>query len=177
MKNNYFIGIMYIMVKTRSGRETKRVEPKKVVKKSTWKIAPSKQKMYKGSKFRRGVNKGVEDVENIGYATARGVKGVGYAGVKAAEDIGYAGVKAAEDVGYAGVKAAEDVGYAGIRGIKGIEQGVESGLTGLERGLRGLSFKNVEDEMSDLQKRITKLGGARTKRRGYKKRARSMKKR
>jgi hypothetical protein len=166
MKNNYFIGIMYIMVKTRSGRETKRVEPKKVVKKSTWKIAPSKQKMYKGSKFRRGVNKGVEDVENIGYATARGVKGVGYAGVKAAED-----------VGYAGVKAAEDVGYAGIRGIKGIEQGVESGLTGLERGLRGLSFKNVEDEMSDLQKRITKLGGARTKRRGYKKRARSMKKR
>lgn len=154
------------MVKTRSGRETKRVEPKKVVKKSTWKIAPSKQKMYKGSKFRRGVNKGVEDVENIGYATARGVKGVGYAGVKAAEDIGYAGVK-----------AAEDVGYAGIRGIKGIEQGVESGLTGLERGLRGLSFKNVEDEMSDLQKRITKLGGARTKRRGYKKRARSMKKR
>lgn len=129
------------MVKTRSGRETKRVEPKKVVKKSTWKIAPSKQKMYKGSKFRKGV-------KDLGYATAR-----------AAEDVGYAGVKAAEDVGNAGVSA------------------VESGLTGLERGLRGLSFKNVEDEMSDLQKRITKLGGALTKRRRHKKRARSTKKR
>ena len=153
---------MYIMVKTRSGRETKRVEPKKVVKKSMWDIGPINKKKFKGSKFR----KGVEDIEDLGYATARGVKGVGYAGVRAAEDVGYAGVRAAEDVGYAGVRVAKDV-----------EHEVESGLTGLERGLRGLSFKNVEDEMSDLQKRITKLGGARTKRRRYKKRTRSTKKR
>ena len=142
---------MYIMVKTRSGRETKRVEPKKVVKKSMWDIGPINKKKFKGSKFR----KGVEDIEDLGYATARGVKGVGYAGVRAAEDVGYAGVRVAKDV----------------------EHEVESGLTGLERGLRGLSFKNVEDEMSDLQKRITKLGGARTKRRRYKKRTRSTKKR
>ena len=139
------------MVKTRSGRETKRVEPKKVVKKSMWDIGPINKKKFKGSKFR----KGVEDIEDLGYATARGVKGVGYAGVRAAEDVGYAGVRVAKDV----------------------EHEVESGLTGLERGLRGLSFKNVEDEMSDLQKRITKLGGARTKRRRYKKRTRSTKKR
>jgi len=146
------------MVKTRSGRETNRVEPKKVVKKSTWKIAPSKQKMYKGSKFRRGV----KDVKNLGYA-----------GVKAAEDVGYAGVKAAEDVGYAGVKVVGDVGYAGV-------SAVESGLTGLEHGLRGLTVNKVEDEMDNLQKRMSKLGGARrtrTKRRRNKKRTRSTKKR
>ncbi len=139
------------MVKTRSGRETKRVEHKKVVKKSMWDIGPINKKKFKGSKFR----KGVEDMEDLGYATARGVK----------------------DVGYAGVRAAEDVGYAGVRGVKGIGHEVESGLSGLEHGLRGLSFKNVEDEMSDLQNRITKLGGARTKRRRHKKRARSTKKR
>lgn len=141
------------MVKTRSGRETKRVE-----KKSKWDIGPINRKKYKGSKFR----KGMKDVEDLGYATARGVKGIGYAGVNAVEDVGNASVRVAEDVGYAGVSA------------------VESGLTGLENKLRGLSVKNVEDDISDLQKRITKLGGARrtrTKRRRYKKRARSTKKR
>lgn len=125
------------MVKTRSGRETKRVEPKKVVKKSMWDIGPINKKKFKGSKFRKGL-----------------------------KDIGYTGVRAAEDVGYAGVRAAEDV-----------EHEVESGLTGLEHRLRGLTVNKVEDEMSELQNRMSKLGGARTKRRRHKKRARSTKKR
>jgi hypothetical protein len=140
MKNNYFIGIMYIMVETRRGTKTTRVERKKVVKKSMWDIGPINKKKFKGSKFR----KGVEDIEDLGYATARGVKGVGYAGVRAAE---------------------------------GVEHEVESGLTGLERGLRGLTVNKVEDEMSELQNRMSKLGGARTKRRRHKTRARSTKKR
>ena len=146
------------MVKTRSGKKTERVEPKKVEKKSKWDIGPINRKKYKGSKFR----KGVKDVEDLGYATARGVKGVGYAGVNAVEGVGNASVKVVEDVGYAGVSA------------------VESGLTGLEHRLRGLTVNKVEDEMSELQKGISKLGGARrtrTKRRRNKKRARSTKKR
>ena len=130
------------MVKTRSGKKTERVE-----KKSKWDIGPINRKKYKGSKFR----KGVKDVEDLGYATARGVKGIGNASVRVVEDVGYAGVSA-----------------------------VESGLTGLEHRLRGLTVNKVEDEMSELQKGISKLGGARrtrTKRRRNKKRARSTKKR
>ncbi len=161
-----------VKTKTTSGREVKSTPKKKNYDNEleTKRIAAQRKRLKKNQ---------ISELKNFQISEDKSIfKGSELRkGVRAAEGIGYAGVSAAESLGRTGVSAVKSLGRTGVSAAQEVEREVESGLTGLERGLSGLTVNKVEDEMSELQKRITKFGGARTKRRRYKKRARSTKKR